>query len=95
MHGKISLWTFRGFFVRRYCAESCGAWICCRLIRCLRVGYAHFRVLREAGFLLYDDGREEWTPCNIYRHLVEQGRAEGGMLVLRERRGGFEKVEVF
>ena len=85
-------------FVRRYCAESCGAWICCRLIRCLGVGYAHFRmrvgrydetehgafswrledafrVLREAGFLLYDDGRGEWTPCNIYRHLVEQGRA--------------------
>ena len=54
-----------------------------------------FRVLREAGFLLYDDGRGEWTPCNIYRHLVEQGRAEGGMLVLRERRGGFEKVQVF
>ena len=116
--GKISLWTFRGFFVRRYCAESCRAWICCRLIRCLGVGYAHFRmrvgrydetehgafswrledafrVLREAGFLLYDDGRGEWTPCNIYRHLVEQGRAEGGMLVLRERRGGFEKVQVF
>ena len=74
-HGKISLWTFREVFVRRYCAESCVARICCRLIRCLRVGYAHFRMLREAGFLLYDDGRGEWTPCNIYRHLVEQGRA--------------------
>lgn len=53
-----------------------------------------FHVLREAGFLLYDDGRGEWTPCNIYRHLMEQGRAEGGMLVLRECPGGVEETQV-
>ncbi|MBQ5664446.1 MAG: hypothetical protein IIV41_01100 [Akkermansia sp.] len=53
-----------------------------------------FHVLREAGFLLYDDGRGEWTPCNIYRHLMELGRAEGGMLVLRECPGGVEETQV-
>ena len=53
-----------------------------------------FHVLREAGFLLYDDGRGEWTPCNIYRHLMEMGRAEGGMLVLRECPGGVEETQV-
>lgn len=53
-----------------------------------------FHVLRKAGFLLYDDNRGEWTPCNIYRHLMEQGRAECGMLVLRERPGGVEETQV-
>ena len=27
-----------------------------------------FQVLRDAGFLLYDDYRGEWTPYNVYRH---------------------------
>ena len=104
-------------FVRRYCAESCSEWFCRQLMRCLGVGYFHFRmrverydeavqgafswrledafhVLCEAGFLLYDDGRGEWTPCNIYRHLMELGRAEGGMLVLRECPGGVEETQV-
>ena len=51
-------------------------------------GGALFCVLREAGSLLYDDGRGEWTPRNIYRHLVEQGRITGPMPVLREHSGG-------
>ena len=54
-----------------------------------------FRVLREAGFLLYDDCRGEWTPCNIYRHLVEHGRVAGCMPVLRCGPGGFEKTQIF
>ena len=53
-----------------------------------------FQVLREAGFLLHDDNRGEWSPYDIYRYLMEQGRAEGGMLVLRERPGGVEETQV-
>lgn len=51
-----------------------------------------FRVLREAGFLLYDDNRGEWTPCNIYRHLMEQGRAAEPVPALREGPGGYEET---
>ena len=54
-----------------------------------------FRVLREAGFMLYDDARGEWTPGNIYFHLVEQGRIFEPMRVLREHPGGFEKIQIF
>lgn len=53
-----------------------------------------FHVLREAGFLLHDDNRGEWSPYDIYRYLVEQGRAEGGMSVLRDRPGGVEETQV-
>ena len=53
-----------------------------------------FHVLREAGFLLHDDNRGEWSPYDIYRYLVEQGRAEGDMPVLRERPGGVEETQV-
>ena len=53
-----------------------------------------FLVLREAGFLLHDDNRGEWSPYDIYRYLVEQGRAEGDMPVLRDRSGGVEGTQV-
>ena len=53
-----------------------------------------FQVLREAGFLLHDDNRGEWSPYDIYRYLMEQGRAEGDMLVLRDRPGGVEETQV-
>lgn len=51
-----------------------------------------FHVLREAGFLLYDDNRGEWTPCNIYRHLVEQGRISSPMPVLRVSPEGYTET---
>ena len=105
-------------FVRRYCAESCSEWFCLQLMRCLGVGYFHFRmrvgvydaseygvfawrvedafrVLREAGFMLYDDARGEWPPCNIYAGLLEQGRVAEPMRVLRERPGGFAKPLIY
>ncbi len=47
-----------------------------------------FSVLREAGFLLYDDKRGEWSPMEIYGHLRQQGRASEPMPVLREPPGG-------
>ena len=53
-----------------------------------------FHVLQEAGFLLHDDNRGEWSPYDIYRHLMEQGRAEGDMLVLRDRPGGVKETQV-
>ncbi len=51
-----------------------------------------FHVLREAGFLLHDDNRGEWTPCNIYRHLMEQGRISTPMPVLRESPEGYTET---
>ena len=51
-----------------------------------------FSVLRKAGFLLYDDGRGEWAPKEIYGHLRQQGRASAPMPVLREAPGGYEEV---
>ena len=50
------------------------------------------RCLRDAGFLLYDDNRGEWTPCNIYRHLMEQGRISTPMPVLRESPEGYTET---
>lgn len=49
-----------------------------------------FSVLREAGFLLYDDKRGEWAPKEIYEHLRQQGRVSAPMPVLRESAGGYE-----
>lgn len=40
-----------------------------------------FSVLREAGFLLYDDKRGEWSPKEIYGHLKQQGRVSAPMPV--------------
>ena len=54
-----------------------------------------FCELRKAGFLFFDDNRGDWTPCNEFRHLVEQGRAEGPVPVLRCCPGGFEKIQIF
>ena len=51
-----------------------------------------FSVLRKAGFLLYDDGRGEWAPKEIYGHLRQQGRASAPMSVLRVAPGGYEEV---
>lgn len=51
-----------------------------------------FQILREAGFLLHDDNRGEWTPCNIYRHLMEQGRISTPMPVLRESPAGYTET---
>ena len=51
-----------------------------------------FSVLREAGFLLYDDRRGEWTPKEIYGHLRQQGRVSAPMPVLRVAPGGYEEV---
>lgn len=45
-----------------------------------------FSVLQEAGFLLYDDNRGEWSPCEIYRHLRQQGRASAPMPVHTDNR---------
>lgn len=52
-----------------------------------------FQVLRESGFVLYDDRRGEWTPCNIYRHLMQQGRVSTPMPVLYEVSGGYQETE--
>lgn len=48
-----------------------------------------FHVLREAGFLLHDDNRGEWSPYDIYRYLVEQGRISTPMPVLRTTPVGY------
>ena len=42
-----------------------------------------FQILRDAGFLLYDDHRGEWSPYDIDCHLMEQGRISTPMPVLR------------
>lgn len=52
-----------------------------------------FQVLRDAGFLLYDDYRGEWTPYNVYRHLMQQGRVELPMPVLHEGPGGYKESD--
>ena len=51
-----------------------------------------FHVLREAGFLLHDDNRGEWSPYDIYRYLVEQGRISTPMPVLRDSPEGFTET---
>ena len=52
-----------------------------------------FHVLREAGFLLHDDNRGEWSPYDIYCHLVEQGRISTPMPVLRVSPDGYTETE--
>ncbi len=51
-----------------------------------------FHVLREAGFLLHDDNRGEWSPYDIYRYLVEQGRISSLMPVLRTTPEGYTET---
>ena len=51
-----------------------------------------FLVLREAGFLLYDDNRGEWSPYDIYHHLMEQGRISTPMPVLRTTPEGYTET---
>ncbi|MBQ3217603.1 MAG: hypothetical protein IJB33_01875 [Akkermansia sp.] len=51
-----------------------------------------FQILREAGFLLLDDSRGEWSPYDIYRHLMEQGRISTPMPVLRESPEGYTEI---
>lgn len=51
-----------------------------------------FHVLREAGFLLHDDNRGEWSPYDIYCHLVEQGRISTPMPVLRDSPEGYTET---
>ena len=51
-----------------------------------------FHVLREAGFLLHDDNRGEWSPYDIYRYLVEQGRISTPMPVLRTTPEGYTET---
>ena len=51
-----------------------------------------FHVLREAGFLLLDDNRGEWSPYDIYRYLVEQGRISTPMPVLRTTPAGYTET---
>ena len=52
-----------------------------------------FHVLREAGFLLHDDNRGEWSPYDIYRHLMEQGRISTPMPVLRASPEGYKESD--
>lgn len=52
-----------------------------------------FQILRDAGFLLYDDHRGEWTPYNIHLHLMQQGRVSAPMSVLRETPDGYKETE--
>lgn len=49
-----------------------------------------FTVLREAGFLLYDDKRGEWAPKEIYEYLRQHERVSAPMSVLRESPDGYE-----
>ena len=51
-----------------------------------------FHVLREAGFLLHDDNRGEWSPYDIYRYLMEQGRISTPMPVLRTTSEGYTET---
>ena len=51
-----------------------------------------FHVLREAGFLLHDDNRGEWSPYDIYRYLMEQGRISTPMPVLRTTPAGYTET---
>ena len=51
-----------------------------------------FHVLREAGFLLRDDNRGEWSPYDVYRHLMEQGRISTPMPVLRGSPEGYTET---
>ena len=51
-----------------------------------------FHVLREAGFLLHDDNRGEWSPYDIYRYLMEQGRISTPMPVLRVSPEGYTET---
>ena len=51
-----------------------------------------FHVLREAGFLLHDDNRGEWSPYDIYRYLMEQGRISTPMPVLRTTPEGYTET---
>ena len=51
-----------------------------------------FHVLREAGFLLHDDNRGEWSPYDIYRHLMERGRISTPMPVLRTTPEGYTET---
>ena len=51
-----------------------------------------FHVLRDAGFLLHDDNRGEWSPYDIYCHLMEQGRISTHMPVLRESLEGYTET---
>ena len=51
-----------------------------------------FHVLRAAGFLLHDDNRGEWSPYDIYRYLVEQGRISTPMPVLRTTPEGYTET---
>lgn len=51
-----------------------------------------FQILREAGFLLHDDNRGEWSPYDIYCHLVEQGRISTPMPVLRDSPEGYTET---
>ena len=52
-----------------------------------------FHVLREAGFLLHDDNRGEWSPYDIYRYLMEQGRISTPMPVLRDSPEGYKESD--
>ena len=52
-----------------------------------------FQILREAGFLLHDDNRGEWSPYDIYRHLMQHGRVELPMPVLHEGPGGSKESD--
>ena len=52
-----------------------------------------FLVLREAGFLLYDNLRGDWTPYNVYRHLMEQGRSSEPMPMLCEGADGYKESD--
>lgn len=51
-----------------------------------------FQVLCEAGFLLRDDSRGEWSPYDIYRYLMEQGRISTPMPVLRASPAGYTET---
>lgn len=52
-----------------------------------------FQILRDAGFLLYDDHRGEWTPYNIHRHLMQRGRVSAPMPALYETPDGYKETE--
>lgn len=48
----------------------------------------HWAILRQAGFLLFDEGRGEWSPADIYANRIQQGLESEHMPTFRILPGG-------
>ncbi|MBQ7023292.1 MAG: hypothetical protein IJN29_06910 [Akkermansia sp.] len=48
----------------------------------------HWAALRRAGFLLFDEGRGEWSPADIYAERMQQGLEPEHMPTFRILPGG-------